>query len=86
MDVDLAMVKDSGLQGGNIRVDGGMTANSLLMQTQADLLGISTSHIPASSYIPRANGCNLSALHPSYFTFRSYVREINVDHLTVSCG
>ena len=38
-DVDVAMSKDSGLDGGIMRVDGGMTANSLLMQTQADFLG-----------------------------------------------
>lgn len=35
-----AMNKDSGLELTSVRVDGGMTVNSLLMQIQADLLGI----------------------------------------------
>jgi len=36
-----AMNKDSGLPLTQLRVDGGMTANTLLMQLQADLIGIS---------------------------------------------
>ncbi|CAG5127904.1 unnamed protein product [Candidula unifasciata] len=36
-----AMYKDSGLELTSLRVDGGMTSNSLLMQIQADILGIS---------------------------------------------
>ncbi|AIT62015.1 glycerol kinase GlpK [Corynebacterium doosanense] len=35
-----AMVADSGVQLGRLRVDGGMVANDLLMQLQADVLGI----------------------------------------------
>uniref|UniRef100_A0A0B7BFS1 Probable glycerol kinase n=2 Tax=Arion vulgaris TaxID=1028688 RepID=A0A0B7BFS1_9EUPU len=35
-----AMYKDSGLELTSLKVDGGMTNNSLLMQIQADLLGI----------------------------------------------
>lgn len=35
-----AMVADSGQELALLRVDGGMTANSLLMQMQADLLGV----------------------------------------------
>jgi glycerol kinase len=34
------MVSDSGVDVAEMRVDGGMTANSLLMQFQADLLGV----------------------------------------------
>lgn len=34
------MSKDCGLQLTRLQVDGGMTANNLLMQTQADLVGI----------------------------------------------
>ena len=34
------MHADSGVQLQRLRVDGGMTANALLLQTQADLLGI----------------------------------------------
>jgi glycerol kinase len=39
-DVIDAMVSDSGVELGELRVDGGMTANQLLMQFQADLLGV----------------------------------------------
>ncbi|REK41105.1 MAG: glycerol kinase [Actinobacteria bacterium] len=35
-----AMVSDSGVNLSELRVDGGMTANSLLMQFQADILGV----------------------------------------------
>ena len=34
------MNQDSGIPLTSLKVDGGMTANSLLMQIQADLLGI----------------------------------------------
>lgn len=34
------MNRDSGIPLTSLKVDGGMTANSLLMQIQADLLGI----------------------------------------------
>jgi glycerol kinase len=34
------MVADSGVQLRELRVDGGMTANHLLMQFQADILGV----------------------------------------------
>jgi glycerol kinase len=40
MDVLEAMVADSGVDVKEVRVDGGMTANSLLMQFQADLLDV----------------------------------------------
>jgi glycerol kinase len=39
-DVLEAMVVDSGVSLDGLRVDGGMTANSLLMQFQADILGV----------------------------------------------
>lgn len=39
VDVLQAVKGDSGLDKATVRVDGGMTQNSLLMQTQADLLG-----------------------------------------------
>ena len=35
-----AMYQDSGIPLKSIQVDGGMTANNLLMQLQADLMGI----------------------------------------------
>ena len=39
-DVLDAMVRDSGIQLKEVRVDGGMTVNNFLMQFQADLLGV----------------------------------------------
>ncbi len=39
-DVIEAMVSDSGVHLSELRVDGGMTANTLLMQFQADILGV----------------------------------------------
>jgi len=39
-DVVDAMEKDSGVRLSNLRVDGGMVVNSLLMQFQADILGV----------------------------------------------
>lgn len=39
-DVLTAMAEDSGVQLSELRVDGGMTANALLMQFQADVLGV----------------------------------------------
>lgn len=40
MDVLAAMTEDSGVSLTELRVDGGMTSNNLLMQFQADLLGV----------------------------------------------
>ncbi len=42
-DVADAMVKDSGVALETLRVDGGVTANDLCMQIQADILGVSVS-------------------------------------------
>lgn len=39
-DILEAMVKDSGTKLTTLQVDGGMTVNNLLMQLQADLVGI----------------------------------------------
>lgn len=39
-DILEAMVKDSGTKLTTLQVDGGMTVNDLLMQTQADLTGV----------------------------------------------
>jgi glycerol kinase len=41
-DVLAAMESDSGVKLGSLKVDGGMTGNELLMQFQADLLGVAT--------------------------------------------
>lgn len=40
LDVAQAMAKDSGVKLNSLRVDGGMVANELLMQFQADILGV----------------------------------------------
>ncbi|MGV3560030.1 glycerol kinase GlpK [Larkinella arboricola] len=40
LDVVQAMEKDAGIQLSSLRVDGGMTVNELLMQFQADMLGV----------------------------------------------
>ena len=40
MDVVRAMEQDSGIPLANLRVDGGMVANRLLMQFQADMLDV----------------------------------------------
>ena len=40
LDVVEAMQKDSGVALSSLRVDGGMVANELLMQFQADILGV----------------------------------------------
>ncbi len=40
MDVVAAMGRDSGIALAELRVDGGMTVNALLMQFQADMLGV----------------------------------------------
>ena len=40
------MNQDSGIPLTSLKVDGGMTANSLLMQTQANLLGIPVGKVP----------------------------------------
>ncbi|MDA8392332.1 MAG: glycerol kinase GlpK [Actinomycetota bacterium] len=42
-DVVVAMEKDSGVRLESLKVDGGITANRLCMQTQADILGVSVS-------------------------------------------
>ena len=52
------MNQDSGIPLTSLKVDGGMTANSLLMQIQADLLGIPVGRIVyfLDCYQPRAQG------------------------------
>lgn len=45
-----AMNQDSGIPLTSLKVDGGMTANSLLMQIQADLLGIPVGKVVSFIY------------------------------------
>ena len=52
------MNQDSELPLASLRVDGGMTANRLLLQLQADLLGIPVGEL-ASSLIPRPHSQGL---------------------------
>jgi len=48
------MQRDSGIVISKLRVDGGMTANNLLMQLQADLAGV-----PVGEIIDFVNTCLL---------------------------
>lgn len=57
-----AMAVDSGLDLAELRVDGGMTTNSLLMQFQADLLGVDVvlPSIPETTALGAAYGAGLA--------------------------
>jgi glycerol kinase len=61
-DVIDAMVSDSGVDLGELRVDGGMTANQLLMQFQADLLGVDVirPRVPETTALGAAYGAGLA--------------------------
>ncbi len=64
-DVLDAMAIDSGVELAELRVDGGMTANKLLMQFQADILGVDVvlprSRRPPRSERPLAQGSQLGS-------------------------
>ena len=61
-DVLDAMVADSGVRLSELRVDGGMTANALLMQFQADILGVGCD--PAQVAETTALGAALAPVSP----------------------
>ena len=65
-DVLEAMEKDAGLRLSNLRVDGGATANSLLMQFQADLLGISVDR-PEIAETTAAGAAYLAGLATGFY-------------------
>jgi len=62
-DVLDAMVADSGVELRELRVDGGMTANSLLMQFQADILGVDVvrPRVAETTALGAAYGAGLAA-------------------------
>ncbi len=61
-DVLDAMVADSGVDLAELKVDGGMTANGLLMQFQADLLGVDVVRptVPETTVLGAAYGAGLA--------------------------
>jgi glycerol kinase len=61
-DILNAMTADSGVRLNELRVDGGMTANSLLMQFQADILGVDVikPRVPETTALGAAYGAGLA--------------------------
>ncbi|XP_061649394.1 glycerol kinase-like [Phyllopteryx taeniolatus] len=85
-----AMNKDSGAPLVQLQVDGGMTANRLLMQLQADILGVSvvkpsmseTTALGAAMAAGSAEGVNVWTLSPGdlpHMTSDKYEPQINCD-------
>ncbi|XP_061547416.1 glycerol kinase-like isoform X2 [Phycodurus eques] len=85
-----AMNKDSGVPLVRLQVDGGMTANRLLMQLQADILGASvvkpsmseTTALGAAMAAGSAEGVNVWSLSPGdlpHVTSEKYEPQINCD-------
>uniref|UniRef100_A0A3Q2YQK6 Probable glycerol kinase n=1 Tax=Hippocampus comes TaxID=109280 RepID=A0A3Q2YQK6_HIPCM len=85
-----AMNKDSGVPLVQLQVDGGMTANRLLMQLQADILGVSvvkpsmseTTALGAAMAAGAAEGVKVWSLSPSdlpRITSEKYEPQINSD-------
>ncbi len=74
-DVLDAMVADSGVELSELRVDGGMTANSLLMQFQADLLGVDVIRpgVPETTALGAAYGAGLAV---GFWSDLGQVREL----------
>nr|XP_061799255.1 glycerol kinase-like [Nerophis lumbriciformis] len=85
-----AMNKDSGVPLVQLKVDGGMTANRLLMQLQADILGVAvvkpsmaeTTALGAAMAAGAAEGVNVWSLKQSnlpHITSEKYEPQINSD-------
>ncbi|XP_077392459.1 glycerol kinase-like isoform X1 [Festucalex cinctus] len=85
-----AMNKDSGVPLVQLQVDGGMTSNRLLMQLQADILGVSvvkpsmseTTALGAAMAAGAAEGVKVWSLSPSdlpHITAEKYQPQINSD-------
>ena len=77
-DVLQAMTEDSGVVLSELRVDGGMTANSLLMQFQSDLLGVDVvlPEISETTALGAAYGAGLaSGVWPDVDTIRGLWKE-----------
>ncbi|MEV0649850.1 glycerol kinase GlpK [Phytomonospora sp. NPDC050363] len=72
-----AMRADSGVELSELRVDGGMTVNSLLMQTQADILGVPVVRpaVPETTALGAAYAAGLAVgLWPDLDTLRAQWR------------
>ncbi|HEY1179430.1 MAG TPA: glycerol kinase GlpK [Phytomonospora sp.] len=72
-----AMRADSGVELSELKVDGGMTVNSLLMQTQADVLGVPVVRpaVPETTALGAAYAAGLAVgLWPDLDTLRSHWR------------
>jgi len=73
-DVLTAMQTDTGITLKNLKVDGGATANNLLMQFQADLLGVPV--IRPRSIETTAMGCAyLAGIHTGFFSGTQEISE-----------
>jgi glycerol kinase len=72
------MTQDSGVQLKELRVDGGMTANSLLMQFQADILGteVVRPQISETTALGAAYGAGLAV---GFWESTDAVRELWVE-------
>jgi glycerol kinase len=89
MDVAEAMGKDSGVKMSSLRVDGGMVANELLMQFQADILGLpvirpkitETTALGAASAAALASGfwSGLKELKNNWVMDKTWTPKIPVD-------
>ncbi len=73
VDVLETMVKDSGLEPLELRVDGGAVANDLLMQTQADLAGLNIVR-PAVTETTALGAAYLAGLAVGYWTDLEEIR------------
>ena len=73
-DVLEAMSADSGLEASELRVDGGAAANDLLLQTQADLLGVPVVR-PAVLETTALGAAYLAGLAVGYFEGVDAIRD-----------
>lgn len=74
LDVLAAMEADSGISIGELRVDGGASANDLLMQFQADLLGVDTVR-PRITETTALGAAYLAGLAIGYWTSMEELRS-----------
>jgi glycerol kinase len=80
IDVLTAMQADAGLHVSELRVDGGATANALLMQAQADLLGVSVIR-PRITETTALGTAYLAGLAVGYWSgIEQIQRQWQVDH------
>jgi glycerol kinase len=78
-DVLSAMQKDSGIDLKVLRVDGGATANDLLMQFQADVLGVPVER-PAVLETTALGAAYLAGLAVGFYELDAIARNRKIDH------